>query len=149
MHSYDEALTANVLYVPNSNTLKNLKCASLNVSGLRRRILYPDFGELISHYDIFCVSETKLYDLDVINLPGYNFISQVRKRRYLRKSGDIGVFVRNCLFKHVSLVESDSDYILWFKLNKSVFKPEEDLYFGALYAPLGIPDSTRQKKGLF
>ena len=97
--------------------------------------MYPDFGELISHYDIFCVSETKLDDLDLINLPGYSFVSQVRKQRYLRKSGGIGVFVRNCLFKHVSLVESDSDYILWFKLNKSVFKTEEDLHFGAVYVP--------------
>ena len=136
-HSYDEVLTTNLLYVPNSSNLKSLKCASLNVCGLRRRILYPDFGELISHYDIFCVSETKLDDLDLINLPGYSFVSQVRKQRYLRKSGGIGVFVRNCLFKHVSLVESDSDYILWFKLNKSVFKTEEDLHFGAVYIPPG------------
>ena len=121
----DEALTTNVLFVPNSNTLKSLKCASLNVCGLRRRILYPDFGELISHYDIFSVSETKLGDLDLIILPGYSFISRVRKQSYLRKTRGIGVFVRNCLFKHVPLVESDSDYILWFKLNKYVFKTEK------------------------
>ena len=137
MHSYDEVLTTNVLHVPNSSNLKSLKCASLNVCGLRRRILYPDFGELISHYDIFCVSETKLDDLDLINLPGHSFVSQVRKQRYLRKSGGIGVFVRNCLFRHVSLVESDSDYILWFKLNKSVFKTEEDLHSGVVYVPPG------------
>ena len=60
-----------------------------NVCGLRRRILYPDFGELISQYDIFYVSETKLGDLDLIILPGYNVIFRVRKQRYLRKSRGI------------------------------------------------------------
>ena len=37
-----------------------LKCGSLNVCGLKRRIQYSEFIGLVQQYDIFCVSETKL-----------------------------------------------------------------------------------------
>ena len=41
--------------------------------GLRRKIRYPDFTELVSQFDIFCVSKTKLDDYDFINIDGYDF----------------------------------------------------------------------------
>ena len=42
------------------NPNKSIACAALNVCGLRRKNLFPDFCELVDNYDIFCVSETKL-----------------------------------------------------------------------------------------
>ena len=61
--------------------------------GLRRKILYPKFTELVSQFDIFCVSETKLDDYDIISIDGYDFFSQCRKQ----KSGS-----RMTLASHVS-----------------------------------------------
>ena len=51
----------------------------LNVCGLKSRLQYPEFSDTLSHYDIFCVTETKLDYTDVISMPGYTFLSQERK----------------------------------------------------------------------
>ena len=74
---------------------KSLNFASLNVCGLRRKVLYPEFSDLVKSYDLFCVCETKIDKYDDINLPGYVFLSQCRKQKYIRKSGEIGVFVKH------------------------------------------------------
>ena len=84
--------------------LSSLKCASLNVCGLKRRLYYPEFCELVNCYDLFCVCETKLDKYDIIDLPGYTFISQSRKQKFIRKSGGLGVFVRNELSSYITQV---------------------------------------------
>ena len=114
---------------------ESLKCGSLNVCGLKRRLEYPEFCELIKGFDIFCVSESKIDKYDIISLYGYNYISQCRKQPYIRKSGGIGVFVKSDIYPYVTVIESDSDYILWFRLDKSFFNSNEDLVFGAVYLP--------------
>ena len=58
------------------NTISDkLTNASLNVCGLKRRLMYTEFTDLGENYDIFCLSETKLLDTDVISCPGF-FIFQ-------------------------------------------------------------------------
>lgn len=118
-----------------SSNFDQFKCGSLNVCGLKRRIQYPDFCELVGKYDIFCVNETKLDDFDTINIDGYDFLSQCRKQAYIRKSGGIGVFIKQTISSYVSIVESDSDYVMWFKISKTLFKTDEDILFGAVYVP--------------
>ena len=113
----------------------NIICGSLNVCGFKRKIKVPEFCSLIENFDIFCVNETKLDPIDIINVEGYNFLSQCRKQTYRRKSGGLGVFVKQSLGPYVLLVESDSDYIMWFKLERSLFKTDEDIHFGAVYVP--------------
>ena len=85
-----------------------LKCGSLNTCGLKRKVLYPDFTEIIEQFDIFCVMETKLDDLGIIDINGYDFLSQPRKQNYVRKSGGLGVFFKHSLTPYVSIVHSDS-----------------------------------------
>ncbi|MEW8548549.1 MAG: reverse transcriptase family protein, partial [Candidatus Thiodiazotropha sp.] len=57
------------------------------------------------------------------------------KQRYIRKSGGLGVFVKNSIAPFVTQIDSDSDYIMWFKLDKSAFNTDEDIYFGSVYVP--------------
>ena len=83
----------------------------------------------------FFVSVTQTYNHDIITLPGYKFLSQSRKQNYVRKSGGIGIFVKDPIMQYISLVESDSDYILWLKLCKTYIQTDEDLYFGIVYLP--------------
>ncbi|MEW8545038.1 MAG: hypothetical protein AB2693_16055, partial [Candidatus Thiodiazotropha sp.] len=90
------------------NANKSLACAALNVCGLRRKILYPEFSELVHNYDIFCVCETKLDNYDIVNIPDYTFLGQSRKQRYIRKSGGLGVFVKNSIAPFVTQIDSDS-----------------------------------------
>ena len=77
---------------------------------------------------------------DDINLPGYVFLSQCRKQKYIRKSGGIGVFVKQSLPSYVSFVDSDSDYVLWLSISKKAYKSDEDIYAGAIYIP---PNDSR------
>lgn len=114
---------------------KMLKFGSLNVCGLKRKVLYPEFSKLVNDYDIFCVCETKLDRYDSIDVPGYVFFSQCRKQKFIRKSGGIGIFVKQTLSPYITLITSDSDYILWVSINKCAFKTDEDIHLGAVYIP--------------
>ena len=58
----------------NTNVLnEKLTLASLNVCGLKRRLMYPEFKKLVNKYDIFGAVETKLDVYDVIELENYIF----------------------------------------------------------------------------
>ena len=52
-----------------------------------------------------------------------------------RKSGGLGVFVRNELSEFIMQVDSESDYIMWLKINKMACKTNEDLYIVVVYVP--------------
>ena len=54
---------------------------------------------------------------------------------YVRKSGGIDLFVKDFISTHISSVESDSDYIMWFRLSKTFLQTDEDLVFGIVYLP--------------
>ena len=82
----------------NVRNLKHINIGSLNVCDLKRRLHYPEFQSLISKYNVFCVQETKLDNVDVVSMPNYTFLPQTRKQKFVRRSGGICVFVKNELF---------------------------------------------------
>ena len=85
--------TINMVNQSNSTISSDkLSVGSLNVCGLKRRILYTEFTDLVQSFDIFCLSETKLLDTEVISCPGYTFFSQPRRQKFYRRSG-ITVFL--------------------------------------------------------
>ena len=96
---------------------------------------YPEFVNTICKYDILCFTETKLDNTDVVSVPGYNFLSQHRKQNYIRKSGGIGVLYKSELSSNVTMLETESDYIFWIRLDKSMFNIDNDLILGILYIP--------------
>ena len=120
--------------------LKQLRIGSLNVCGLRRRLHYTEFREIINGFDIFGVVETKLDDLDVMSLTNYTYIGQTRKQRYKRKSGGLGAFIKTDLSQLVTVLESPSDYVLWLKLSKTAFHIDHDIVLGIIYQP---PETSR------
>lgn len=118
-----------------STDYKNFLIGTLNVCGLKRRSVYPEFYELVRKYDIFCTVETKLDKHDIVYLPGYQFISMPRKQKYIRKSGGIGFFVKDEIYDYISHVESSSDYITWLKIKKSFTSTDQDIMIGIIYVP--------------
>ena len=52
---------------PEAFSMKNLKFLAINTCGLRSKLDYPEFVELIHSYDIIVVQETKLDDIDSIH----------------------------------------------------------------------------------
>ena len=112
----------------------------LNVCGLKRRALYPDFSDLVRTFDIFCTVETKLNEMDVISLQGYNFINCPRKQTVIRRSGGIGVYIKSELASSITQTESNSDYVMWLKVEKSFLNTAQDVIIGVCYIP---PQSSR------
>ena len=113
----------------------NISVGSLNVCGLKRRSNYPDFQDLLKSYDLFFVSESKLDQYDVISVDGFTFKNKPRQQKYIRRSGGVGIFVRNELDKFVQAVESESEYAFWVKLSKNFTKLDQDIVFGSVYIP--------------
>ena len=118
-----------------NNPKYHLHCATLNVCGLKHRLNYPEFCQKIQEYDIFCVTETKTTKYDIISLQGYIFHSQCRKQKFVRKSGGIGAFIKNDIAPYITLIESESDYILWLRISKLLLKTDEDVVLGIVYLP--------------
>ena len=59
----------------------------------------------------------------IISLQGYQYINCPRKQTVLRKSGGIGVYIKNELFDSVSHLESQSDLYYMDKNFKNVHQP--------------------------
>jgi exonuclease III len=96
-----------------------LKFCSLNVCGLRSKLLSYDFENFIKSYDIVCLTETKLSDHDDLEFDGYTIFMKNRKN-VRRNSGGVAVIIRNDLCKHVKIIETDSEFTLWFKISSKV-----------------------------
>ena len=81
------------------------------------------------------VSETKTDETDIISIDGYSYKSKPRRQKYVRKSGGLGVFVKDELNKYVDIVESDSEYVFWIKISKIFTKLDQDIVLGSIYVP--------------
>ncbi len=45
-----------------------INIAFINVCGLTKKLQYPDFIDYINKYDIVCIAETKLDDIDIADI---------------------------------------------------------------------------------
>ena len=80
--------------------------------------------------------EAKLDDLDSISLSNYTFFHQSRRQKCLRRSGGIGVFIRNELVQRVKLIESSSDYVLWLRVSETQHhNKNNEAMLGVVYQP--------------
>ena len=105
-----------------------------------KRLDYPDFVEYIGKFDFMCVCETKTDEYDTVDIDGYVYFSKHRSHPFERKSGGIGVYVRNNLSHHVQIIKSESEYVLWLVIHKSVTGYSENIVLGIVYIP---PDNSR------
>lgn len=84
---------------------------------------------------MFFVVETKLDKYDIISIENYTFINKPRKQKYLRKSGGIGAFIKEELEQFVTVLETQSEYVLWLKISKVLLRADSDLVIGITYVP--------------
>ena len=120
--------------------ISDLKILCLNVCGLLTKSQYPEFLELIDEYDILCFVETKLDDYDCINLPGFTMNMKNRFKYMKTKSGGITLAFKDHLNEHISIIELESKYVLWFEINDRLLHNEKDALFGIVYIP---PESSK------
>ena len=89
---------------------KRLKICTINVCGLKSKLLYPEFEDFLDKYDIICVTESKLDKFDSIKLDNYSIMTNNRSI-FKSKSGGIALLFRNDLCSYVKLV-AKSDCML-------------------------------------
>ena len=49
----------------------------LNVCGLKSKLRFPDFYDFIMGYNIVLLTETKLDEMDSIEIPGFNIFTKI------------------------------------------------------------------------
>lgn len=113
----------------------NLNILSLNCCGVKLRLQYPEFCQLVCNQDIICLQETKTDDLDTIELPGYIFKMKNRKK-IGRKSGGMILAYKESLENYIELLDIESKYVLWFKVSSKLVNLNEDVIFGNVYIHL-------------
>ena len=64
-------------------------------------------------YDVIGIAETNIDSFDEVSIPGYIFHSKCRKSFHSRKSGGLGVFIKDTISKYVIEVTKECEYILW------------------------------------
>lgn len=85
----------------------SLNVALLNVCGLKTKLKVPDFGNFAQKFEIVCLTETKLDEVDTVDLPGYVLF---RKDRIKKKRASGGVaFCANIVHKVNILNVDDED----------------------------------------
>jgi exonuclease III len=129
-------------YDENLSITECFSIASVNTCGLLSKLNLPEFTDFIKLYDIICINETKLDELDIINVnvEGYDFLSLNRKK-ITRKSGGIGVFVKSEYIEKKLVIKETNQInknVLWFKLDKKLCGV--DIICGALYIE---PESSK------
>lgn len=86
------------------------------------------------------MSETKLDQFDSVNSNGFKFIFAIRERAR-RKSGGVGVLIKNDLWPYIKVLDDKNENCLWFELN--VNTNCKKIIIGAVYLPLeGSPYSS-------
>lgn len=86
-------------------------------------------------HDICVFVETKLTDLDNINLPDdFDYVTKNRKQ-FKKASGGIVVIYKKGLGKNLKFYETESQFVLWFQISKSVLSLNFDVLFGCVYIP--------------
>ena len=69
-----------------------------------------------------------------MNIPGYKLFCKHRKDIAKKKSGGFFLVDKECLDKYVTIIESESKQVLWFKLSNS-FTRCGNILCGVTYIP--------------
>lgn len=111
-----------------------MKLLTVNVCGLRSKLICPEFINYINSADIIGFQETKTDCLDDINLHDYILHFKHRKLLSKRKSGGIALAYKSCLKHYINPIDSPSQLVLWFTISKQLTKTD-DILCGIIYIP--------------
>lgn len=124
----------------NRDNCSSVSLLSLNVCGIKNRLLYPEFRTLINSFDVLCLTETKLDDCDTIECEEFIFKFKNRHKITNYRSGGIALGYKRYLEKFIRPIESECNFVYWFQVDKAVFNLDKNVIFGVVYIP---PVNTR------
>ncbi|CAG2251894.1 unnamed protein product [Mytilus edulis] len=79
--------------------------------------------------------ETKTDDVDIIDLPGYEFRMKNRKKVSRNRSGGITLGYKLEHANKIKILTTDSQFVLWFKVSSDLLDIDDDIVFGIVYIP--------------
>lgn len=107
----------------------------LNVCGLKSKLKFQEFNDIVQKYDVCFLVESKLDDLDIIEVPnGYTYVTKNRKKM-AKKSGGIVIIYKKNIEKNLSIIESNSQFVQWLKISKHGGNIQENILIGCVYVP--------------
>jgi exonuclease III len=117
---------------------RSLKIASWNINGSgghkQWKLKDKKFIQEVKKFDIIALSETHCARTNFICLPGY-FTQQSHIEYPGKKAiGGIALLVKNDIKSAVNIVKDADDYI-WFRLEKTFFGLDRDVFACAAYIP--------------
>jgi hypothetical protein len=104
----------------------------LNVCGLKSKLRIPEFNALIAEYDIVCISESKLDDIDEVEIENFTVFTKNRKK-FKHRSGGVAILVKSALTDKVKLIENECENLLLLALDKCLLGYSSVV--GSVYIP--------------
>jgi len=108
---------------------------SLNVCGLKSKVNCPEFTNYLNDFSIIGLQETKLNDLDHVELEQFDIFYKNRSINKHRRSGGIALLVKKNISKYVTILETKSKLVIWFVVSKQYTSLEQDILCGTVYIP--------------
>ena len=126
-------------------SIDSLRFGAWNIDSLSDKVSDPSFINEISNFDFITLVETWLPPETTIDIDGFTCVSKSRNthpkaRRY---SSGIALLVKDELKKGLSILQCSADEFLWWKLDKSFFHLEDDVFICSVYIP---PNSSSREK---
>ncbi|CAG2203871.1 unnamed protein product [Mytilus edulis] len=121
---------------------KQLSISSWNVNGLFKRIsgnrvckLDDDNICQIMTADIVGLSETHIPTNEILNYDGYKCFVNCRSSDSNKVRGGLATFFKKEILSGVKLMDKTMDDIMWFKLDKTFFSFDRNVFLCFLYIP--------------
>jgi hypothetical protein len=113
--------------------------------------LFLQVHEMLNSLDIFCLSETHCNLLDDVDLDGFHIVHNLRPKspKAPRAFGGLAVGIKLALVKGVTFLKPTHTEFMWFKLNKSFFGFNSDLYICSLYISPARSSFSHQRDDIF
>lgn len=105
--------------------------------GLLSKLNCPEFINYINNFDIIGLQETKLDDIDSVDVQGFEIFTSNRHNMARNRSGGIALLVKSELAKQIEILESDSKLILMFKIKNEDIHTfnNSEIICGIVYIP--------------
>ena len=94
---------------------------------------------MLNGFDIVCLSETKLSDIDIIDTENFIFKYKNRKK-FNNRSGGIALGYKTYLNDYIKIIDTDCPFVLWFSVDKKILRTLQNVIFGIIYIP---PESSK------
>ena len=121
----------------------------LNIQGLvtkfTNKLHSQELKTIFSSSDFVLFVETWAGEFEDLSVPGFHLIQLNRtdiKTNTKRNSGGIALYIKQTLYTYCTLLEKQSDDIIWIKINGHLFNLSNDVYLCLCYI---IPASSSRE----